>query len=196
MSGGDQHTTRLASSGDERIGIYDRPTIVSMLFRETDRAQRMNTDLCLLQFAVGGFNSADKRLNDNPWDAVLCRIMDLVSRQLRSYDVLGRVGYDEFLAILPGCDPENAAVLAERLRVNVFGKPFFFASEAVQLSACFGIASSEGRSPVVVLREAAQALQQARETVAGTIICYGSSLYRPDSLAFKSSNSENEKQTA
>jgi GGDEF domain-containing protein len=53
-------------------------------------------------------------------------------------------------------------MLAERLRLDVFNSPFRVIGEAIRLSACFGIASSHGRSPVVVLREAEQALLCAK----------------------------------
>jgi GGDEF domain-containing protein len=56
----------------------------------------------------------------------------------------------------------NAQLLAERLRSEVFSAPFRTAGEVVRLSACFGIATSLGRSPVVVLREAEQALERAK----------------------------------
>ena len=53
-------------------------------------------------------------------------------------------------------------MLAEHLRHDVFSLPFRAAEQTIRLSACFGIASSHGRSPVVVLHEAEQALQDAK----------------------------------
>ena len=80
---------------------------------------------------------------------------------LRSYDVFGRPGKDEFLVALPGCTQAHAAMMAERLR-SIFSAPFEVDGKAVRLSACFGIADRLGRSPVVVLREAEQALACAQ----------------------------------
>ena len=51
--------------------------------------------------------------------------------------------------------------MAERLR-EIFSVPFEVLGKSIRLSACFGIADSLGRSPVVVLREAEQALACAR----------------------------------
>ena len=93
---------------------------------------------------------------------------------LRSYDVLGRPGMDEFLVALPSCAPANAMSLAERLRAEVFSEPFRVAGEAIRLSACFGIAVSHGRSPVVVLREAEKALEWAKAAGPESIQCFGS----------------------
>ena len=89
--------------------------------------------------------------------------------------MLGRVGKDEFLLAMPGCSNLNAVMLAERLRLDVFSVPFQFDGESIRLSACFGIASSQGRSPVVVLRETEQALQWAKAEGPESIQCFGDS---------------------
>jgi GGDEF domain-containing protein len=83
---------------------------------------------------------------------------------------------DEFLVVLPGCSTANAVMLAERLRMDVFSSPFRVGGESIRLSACFGLASSRGRSPVVVLREAEEALERARGAGPETIQCFGDSL--------------------
>ena len=80
---------------------------------------------------------------------------------------------DEFLIALPACSPASAMILAERLRVDVFAVPFKVAGEAVRLSACFGIAASRGRSPVVVLRETEKALEWAKASGPESIQCFG-----------------------
>ena len=82
---------------------------------------------------------------------------------------------DEFLIALPACSPASAMILAERLRVDVFSVPFRVAGEAIRLSACFGIANSRGRSPVVVLREAEKALEWAKAAGPESIQCFGCS---------------------
>jgi GGDEF domain-containing protein len=67
----------------------------------------------------------------------------------------------------------NAIMLAERIRAEVFSAPFSLAGQPIRVSACFGIAASLGRSPVVVLREAAKALQIAKATGPDSIQCAG-----------------------
>jgi GGDEF domain-containing protein len=67
----------------------------------------------------------------------------------------------------------SAVMLAERLRMDIFATPFHVGGEVIRLSACFGIASSLGRSPVVVLRETEQALLVAKAAGPETIQCAG-----------------------
>ncbi len=147
---------------DRLTGVYNRETILSMLFRETDRVQRLKSSLCMILFDIDDFGHWNSRLGAGACDDLLCQIVDRTSRLLRTYDLLGRPGLDEFLIALPGCSPANAAMLAERIRLEVFCSPFHTGGESIRLSACFGIANSQGRSPMVVLREAEQALQMAK----------------------------------
>jgi diguanylate cyclase (GGDEF)-like protein len=148
---------------DSLTGIYNRETLLKMLFRETDRVQRMHSSMCLILFDVDDFGHWNSRLGADLCDNLLRQMVARTNRLLRSYDLFGRPGKDEFLIALPGCTPENAAVMANRLRVDVFSSPYRVEGESIRLSACFGIAVSHGRSPMVVLREAEQALIEAKE---------------------------------
>jgi two-component system, cell cycle response regulator len=158
---------------DRLTGVYNRETMLSMLFRETDRAQRMNSSFCLLLFDIDDFGHWNSRLGVDACDDLLCQVASRSGALLRSYDLLGRPGMDEFLIALPACSPASAMILAERLRVDVFSVPFRVAGEAIRLSACFGIANSRGRSPVVVLREAEKALEWAKAAGPESIQCFG-----------------------
>jgi two-component system cell cycle response regulator len=157
---------------DRLTGVYNRETILSMLFRETDRAQRMNNSLCMVLFDIDDFGHWNSRLGADACDELLCQIVARVSLLLRTYDLLGRPGMDEFLIALPGCSSVNAVMLAERIRLDVFSPPFHVGGESVRLSACFGIASSRGRFPMVVLRQAEQALRTARAAGPESIQCF------------------------
>jgi GGDEF domain-containing protein len=100
---------------------------------------------------------------------------------------------DEFLVALPACSLASAMILAERLRVDVFSVPFRIAGEAIRLSACFGIANSRGRSPVVVLREAEKALELSKAAGPESIQCFGCSQEpTPSPVKFLSASSGDE----
>jgi len=164
---------------DRLTGVYNREAMLAMLFRETDRVQRHNTAMCLVLFDVDDFGHWNSRLGVNTCDELLCQVVARTNRLLRSYDLLGRPGMDEFLISLPGCGIANAQMLAERLRFEVFSQPFRVTGESIRLSACFGISSSQGRSPVVVLREAEEALARAKQAGPETIQCFGESTRPP-----------------
>jgi diguanylate cyclase (GGDEF)-like protein len=158
---------------DRLTSIYNRETMLSMLFRETDRVQRMKSQLCVILFDIDDFGHWNLRLGSETCDELLCQVAARTTRLLRSYDLLGRAGNDEFLMALPGCTSFNAVLMAERIRMDVFSVPFRVNGDAIRLSACFGIANSLGRSPVVVLRESEQALLVAKTIGPESIQCAG-----------------------
>lgn len=158
---------------DQLTGVSNRESVLTMLFRETDRAQRMNSALSLVVLDIDDFGHWNSRLGNDACDDLLCQVAGRITRLLRSYDLLGRAGKDEFLIALPGCSAVSATMFSERIRAGVFSTPFRAGGDSVRLSACIGIASSRGRSPVVVLREAEQALQRARNAGPESIQCFG-----------------------
>jgi two-component system, cell cycle response regulator len=170
---------------DRLTGVYNREALLALLFRETDRVQRQNSAMTVLLFDIDDFGHWNSRLGMDACDELLRQVTTRTARLLRSYDLFGRPGMDEFLLALPGCGIANAVLLAERLRLEVFCEPFHVAGESIRLSACFGIACSLGRSPVVVLREAEEALLRAKALGPEAIQCFDGCLQPPHApLAF------------
>src|SRR5580658_5401059 len=81
---------------DHLTGVYNRETILAMLFRETDRVQRMNSALSLILLDIDDFGHWNSRLGNETCDDLLCQLAGRLTRLLRSYDLLGRPGKDEF----------------------------------------------------------------------------------------------------
>jgi diguanylate cyclase (GGDEF)-like protein len=165
---------------DPVTGTFTRDTMLTILFRETDRVQRLDGALTLVVMDVDDFGHWNHHLGRGAGDQLLREVARRTGRALRSYDVLGRLGRDEFLIALPGCSVINAVELSERLRMDVFGGSFWVRTAEkeiveVRLSACFGMAASRGRSPVIVMREAEQTLAQAKQLGPDSTQCAGDS---------------------
>ncbi|MGA9586614.1 MAG: GGDEF domain-containing protein [Terracidiphilus sp.] len=154
--------------------LLSRDDLVSVLFSETDRAQRLKLPLTLIHIGLADCPNLKSARSKPRHEATISSIVERFSRVLRCYDSVGQIADREFVLILPGCRLFNAKMLAERLRDEVFGLPFGDCGEEMQLNACFGVVSSGGRSALVVLREAERALQRARTTEPSLIHCFGS----------------------
>ena len=101
--------------------LLSRDELVSALFCETDRAQRMKMPLALIAIGLVDCVRRQAELGEN----LVRRGSDARSssgllRLLRCYDSVGRIADGEFVLILPGCSLFNAKTLAERLRDEVF----------------------------------------------------------------------------
>lgn len=151
--------------------ILDREEIVSALFRETDRAQRMKMPLALVKAKVVTSGRSRTALEASTFDSALREIVGRITPHLRCYDAVGQMADREFLFVLPGCSISNARTLAERLRNEMLDALAPRCATAMQFRAFFGIASSGGRTPFVVLREVDKALLSARADNADSIQC-------------------------
>jgi len=147
---------------DGLTGLWNREALMSLIFQETDRVQRMKTPLSLMLLDLDNFSRINHDYGYETGDRFLVELAARFRRQLRSYDLIGRCGEDEFLLALPGCTLENAIQLAGRIRSQILGRPFATDNDFATLTASIGVAVSRGRSPLVVLREAERALAEAK----------------------------------
>jgi two-component system, cell cycle response regulator len=147
---------------DGLTGLWNREALLSLIFQETDRVQRMKTPLSLMLLDLDNFSRVNHDYGYEMGDRILIELANRFKRQLRSYDLVGRCGEDEFLLALPGCTLENAVLLGGRIRENILRRPFPVDHESTTLTASIGVAISRGRSPLVVLREAERGLAEAK----------------------------------
>jgi len=149
--------------------LSKRDELIAALFRETDRAQRMKTALAVVLFGIDDWAGWQRKLEKQELAEVEQEITARTARLLRCYDMMQRYSDGEFGLVLPGCNSFNAVGMAERLRLTVFGTAIRTGHRYLTLSACYGIAGSGGRSPLVVLRNAENAISKARACGAGSI---------------------------
>lgn len=150
------------ASHDRLTGLWNRESLLSMLFPETDRVQRMATPLAFLLLDIDSFARVNADYGYEAGDKILKELATRLRRYMRSYDLLGRFGEDEFLLALPGCNSHQVRHLAGRIRTILLHKPFDAGHDYITLTASIGLAQSRGRSPLVVLREAERALATAK----------------------------------
>lgn len=101
---------------DKLTGVLNRQAVLARLEEELVRAGRYGRQLSIVLVDLDHF----KRLNDTFGHAAGDRVLHAVARGLhdsvRSVDVVGRYGGEEFMVVLPETDPDAAASLAEKLR--------------------------------------------------------------------------------
>ena len=171
-----RETTQLEVQHDRVTGVFNRDTMLTMLFRETDRVQRLRDALSTVLLELDDFAQLRQNFGSEATGNLLRDVAFRTSRMLRSYDLLGRSGPEAFLLALPGCSTINAMMLAERLRVEIFAEPFLITDSngkkvEVPMTACYAVTSSRGRSPIVVLREAERTLVKAKLSGPDTLRC-------------------------
>jgi diguanylate cyclase (GGDEF)-like protein len=154
---------RFHATHDSLTGLLSRESILKDLFRESDRAARMNSPLAYLLVDLDSFALINMNYGYSVGDQILKELGQRLRRHLRTYDLAGRYGEDEFLIGLPGCSADNQVPIAERMRKAVLERPFDVGKDRVLISASIGVAQSLGRSPLVVMRDAERALSLAKK---------------------------------
>jgi diguanylate cyclase (GGDEF)-like protein len=104
---------------DEVTGVFNYRFLDIRLDEEAERTRRHGGFTAVLYLDLDGFKQVNDRFGHQLGNAVLAEVATLLSQKVRSCDVFGRIGGDEFLAILPQTDRREAYILAERLREAV-----------------------------------------------------------------------------
>lgn len=149
--------------------LLKRDELITTVFRETDRAQRMKTALSIILCGADGLQRLATTLPRGKMAQLEEQISSRVLRVLRCYDTAGWYGPGELGLVLPGCNSFSAVATAGRLKSVVFESAFRMGDKDVALTACFGVAGSGGRSPLVVIRNAENALNKAKQRGPGAI---------------------------
>jgi diguanylate cyclase (GGDEF)-like protein len=116
-----EETVKLArqSSVDDLTGLLNRGRILSRIKEEVARAERYNKVLSIAMLDIDGFKGINDQLGHRAGDRVLQRTAQIMSAAVRSMDIIGRYGGDEFVIVLPETDAYFAAQIAERIRSGV-----------------------------------------------------------------------------
>ena len=112
------------ASHDALTGILNRGAVLEMLFNEFSRSMRERKPVGVILADLDHFKSVNDTYGHSTGDVVLHHVAQKIRSVIRTYDLVGRYGGEEFLIVLPGCDATNAEQNAERIRLAV-------ASEAI-----------------------------------------------------------------
>lgn len=169
------------SKTDLLTEISNRRHLMERFKEELERSKRSGTELCCIMLDVDHFKSINDNFGHLKGDDVLRELAKILKNSVRTYDVLGRYGGEEFMVLLPNTNLEKAAVLAERIRQtverNLGGNSGFATDKNITISigltdACAGDTNIE---PIV--KRADEALYKAKEggrnkvEIIGSAVC-------------------------
>ncbi len=133
---------RFQATHDPLTSLWNRGVIEELLSREIHRSQREQTCTVVILCDVDHFKQVNDQFGHNTGDDVLRELARRLQRSVRSYDMVGRFGGEEFLVILNRCDPASAASRAENIRSAVAKKPFPTRSNSLSITISVGLALS------------------------------------------------------
>lgn len=154
---------RDAASTDELTGLLNRRGFISAARLLTERFGKRCEPVSVLVFDLDHFKNVNDRFGHAMGDQTLRLFALIAGLNMRASDVLGRMGGEEFVAILPGSVKE-AAVAAERVRAAFEAAGVMIADQPVSATVSIGAASGEPGADVIAMIAAAdKALYKAKE---------------------------------
>ncbi|MFB9886810.1 GGDEF domain-containing protein [Balneatrix alpica] len=150
---------------DPLTGLANRRQVLEQLELDIQQAQAKQQPLAVLMMDLDKFKSFNDHHGHAAGDLVLKSFAKILRRHCRRrQDLAGRIGGEEFLLVLPGMDASQAAGVAERIcqgcRQTVVTIP---TGEQVSFTTSIGVAERFGADQSELLRQADEALYQAKD---------------------------------
>lgn len=164
-----QHQTALEQFAftDALTGLPNRRAFMQALERECAAIRTQEApEAALIFLDIDHFKRINDTYGHSVGDEVLNHLGQLLRQGLRTSDVPGRVGGEEFAILLPRTSLAQAQALAERLRQSLEQHPAPTSAGALEFRASFGICplTSEETEAAMCLQRADMALYNAKNS--------------------------------
>jgi len=107
--------------------------------REIARARRLGAPLCLALLDLDNFKELNDRLGHVTGDAALVHLAEVTRSVMRSQDLLGRYGGEEFVLLLPDTALESGVEAMKRLQRELSTRLFMQGKEKVLITFSAGV---------------------------------------------------------
>jgi diguanylate cyclase (GGDEF)-like protein len=156
---------RKEASRDGLTGLFNQKHFKILLQNQLERVKRYGGILTLMMVDVDHFKKVNDQYGHDAGDFILQRVANLIRRNTRKVNIVGRYGGDEFGIIAPISDVEGVRRLGERLRALVERTRFRYKNEVLKVTLSIGVAGwdksmQSGRDLIV---KADKALYQSKK---------------------------------
>lgn len=129
----------LLATTDALTNVYNRRHFMEQALIEQIRCQREKAGYALLMLDLDSFKAINDHYGHACGDTVLKSIAETIKRELRTYDLLGRIGGEEFAILLPNTDKSSALAISQRIRISVESLKIEFNKHALKATVSIGV---------------------------------------------------------
>ncbi|MEE9648159.1 cellulose biosynthesis regulator diguanylate cyclase DgcQ [Enterobacter soli] len=170
-----QHTLQWQAWHDPLTRLNNRGALFERAKKLAKSCAQQSLPFSVIQIDFDHFKSINDRFGHQAGDRVLSHSAGLIASALRTNDVAGRVGGEEFCVVLPGIALEEAGEIAERIRSRINSKEILVKkSTTVRVSASLGVscAQEKGNYDFEQLQSIADArLYRAKQRGRNQVVC-------------------------
>lgn len=135
-----QRELERAARMDYLTDVYNRRAIEELGTRAIASARRHGTPLALQVVDIDHFKHINDELGHASGDLALVRAVERIRECLRTEDILGRLGGEEFIVLMPNTDGDSAVAAAERIREAFSQRPLDLRGERRKVTLSIGVA--------------------------------------------------------
>lgn len=151
---------------DSLTSIYNRAYVEKQIEYEFNKAKRYKSSFSLVMFDLDHFKTVNDTFGHLAGDEVLKRVSAEVRTHLRSTDILGRYGGEEFLILMPETKEDPSSAACERLRKTVESMIVRYDGMEISVTVSIGLVQfrPDMKDYLQVLHEADIALYHSKKS--------------------------------
>ena len=159
---------------DSMTGINNRQHFTELGSREFAIFERHGHPVSVLMFDLDFFKSINDTYGHNTGDEAIIHFADICIQNLRAEDILGRIGGEEFAAVLPATDIDAAFKVADRIREKTESTAITHPDGNILLTVSIGVTTVETKpaSLAIALQQADKALYEAKNSGRNKVVLY------------------------
>lgn len=152
-------------------GLLNRRAMMQNLEPLVSRSRRYENPLSVIALGILNFEDIKAEHGQAAANHAILELSHLLKDQLRWADIVARTDDDKIVVILPETEKSHATSLANKINSQITTLHIKFDNVHIDLNASFGVAAwAKGNDSLLLLRNANQALQDAREKGPGSIV--------------------------
>jgi len=156
---------------DDLTGLLNRRAFYEYGKVLTNKSQRDNEEISMIHMDVDNFKMINDTFGHTIGDAVLKQIGKILLKRLRKSDICARVGGEEFCMLLPKTSLDQAALLAEELRLEIEQTLFATKKNSLVVTVSLGVTSGAYDVDALV-RQSDELMYQSKESGRNRVTCY------------------------
>ena len=145
--------------------LFNRRVLLDRMETEINAARRYGRSLSIMLFDLDKFKYVNDSYGHQTGDEVLKRFSAVLTKSLRTVDIVGRYGGEEFLAVLPATDAKGAQEVADRIRLACHEEKMTSKGEEFTFTTSVGVAEIHDLEETsALINRADEALYSAKDS--------------------------------
>lgn len=150
---------------DGLTGLYNHVTLIELFEKELERQRRNNESISFAMLDIDYFKEINDTYGHLAGNIILEEVSNILRNSVRSSDIVGRYGGEEFSLVLPDADKQSAFLLCERIRKRIEDYSFNIRSKLIKITVSIGVFFKDSKDSITgidIIQKADEELYKAK----------------------------------